>query len=93
MEKYKFSYGLDKTKYIVVDTSSDKPVIINENIKEGTVQQTSEYKYVGLFINEKGNLSSHLEYLRAKARGAIKEMLNISHESHVGKESVRVKLP
>ena len=56
MEKYKFSYGLKKTKYMVVQTGTESQDKIIGNVKEGIVQKTEEYQYVGLWINEKGNL-------------------------------------
>ena len=92
MEKYKFNYGLDKTKYMVIKTGIEQPEAVEEKVKEGLVQETKEYKYVGLFVNEKGNLSTHLEFLRGKARICMKELMRIGHEANVGKEALRVKL-
>ena len=84
MEKYKFSYGLEKTKYLVVKTGYDSPEAVEEYVKQGKVQQTQEYQYVGIWINEKGNLSTHLKFLEQKARSNMKELLNIGHEANVG---------
>merc|ERR1719494_73096 len=39
MEKYKFTYGLDKTKYLIVKTGTELPETITERVKEGIVQQ------------------------------------------------------
>ena len=60
MEKYKFTYGLEKTKYMVIQTGTEPHEKITEQVKAGEVQQTREYQYVGVWINEKGNLSKHL---------------------------------
>ena len=92
MQKYKFSYGLEKTKYMVVHSGSEKAEVITEKVKQGVVEETEKYQYVGLFVNNKGNLSTHLEFLRGKIRDSMKVLLNTGHESKVGKEALRVKL-
>ena len=48
--------------------SGQEQINQNTEVKEGPVQRTYEYQYVGLIINEKGNLSAHLDFLRTKAR-------------------------
>ena len=92
MEKYKFNYGLDKTKYMVIKTGIEKPELVEEKVKEGVVQETKEYKYVGLYVDEKGTLSTHLDFLRGKARNCMRELMSTGHEANVGKEALRVKL-
>ena len=92
MEKYKFTYGLEKTKYMIVKTGKELPETITERVKEGIVQQTNQQKYVGIWMNEKANLTSHLKFLTDKTRVGLKELKSIGHESNVGKEAIRVKL-
>ena len=93
MEKYKFSYGLNKTKYmIVMKTGTEPQDEIIGNVKEGKVQKTDEYQYVGLWVNEKGNLSRHLTFIREKMQSGVREMLSMTHESQVGSEAIRVRL-
>ena len=92
MEKYKFNYSLDKTKYMVIKTGIEKPELVEEKVKEGVVQETKEYKYVGLYVDEKGTLSTHLDFLRGKARNCMRELISTGHEANVGKEALRVKL-
>ena len=38
MEKYKFTYSLDKTKYIIVKSSTELPETIRERVKEEIVK-------------------------------------------------------
>ena len=48
MEKIKkFTYGLKKTKYMVMKTGREKEESIEERVKEGKVEKVDEYKYVG----------------------------------------------
>ena len=58
MEKYKFSYGLNKTKYMIVKTGTEPQEEIIGNVKEGKVLKADKYQYVGLWVNKKGNLQS-----------------------------------
>ena len=48
MEKMKkTTYGLKKTQYMVMNTGREKEEIIEEEVKEGVVQRTKEYEYLG----------------------------------------------
>ena len=92
MEKFKFSYGLIKTKYMIIHTGKDTPEIIDEQVKQGSVEETKEYPYVGLWINQNGNLSSHIQCIKQKVKSSLTELMNTGHESKVGMEAIRVKL-
>ena len=53
MEKRKkFTYGLKKTKYMVIKTGKEKEEEIKEEAKEGEVGRTDEYKWVGFLLSE-----------------------------------------
>ena len=77
---------------MVIKTGIEKPELVEEKVKEGVVQETKEYKYVGLYVDEKGTLSTHLDFLRGKARNCMRELMSTGHEANVGKEALRVKL-
>ena len=77
---------------MVIQTGTEPHEKITEQVKAGEVQQTSEYQYVGVWINEKGNLSKHLQFLKEKVDSGVKELLNTAHESQVGSEAIRVRL-
>ena len=50
MEKLKkTTYGLKKTKHMVMNTGNEKEESIEEQVKEGTVMKTYEYEYLGFF--------------------------------------------
>ena len=50
-------YELKKTKYMVINTRKKSEQAIEEEVKEGIVQETDIYKYLGMVINKSGNLS------------------------------------
>ena len=56
----KYTFGLDKTKYMVVETGTEKEEEIKENIERGMVEKANEYKYVGLWLNSEGDLKTHI---------------------------------
>ena len=60
----KFSYGLKKSKYMVINTGREKEDVIQEKLKKGEVQKINEYRYLGLWFNDKGNLITHIEKLK-----------------------------
>ena len=66
----KFTYGLKKTKYMVIKTGKGYEEEINERVKEGTVGRTDEYKWLGLLLSEEGNLLKHIESKKEENVGA-----------------------
>lgn len=67
----KFTYGLKKTKYMVMKTGKEKEEIIDEEVNSGKVSRTVEYKYVGFHINEDGNCLHHIEKKSQQIEGQI----------------------
>ena len=54
------TYGLKKTKYMVINTGKEPEEVIEESVNEGIVQETDIYKYLGMAINKSGNLKDHI---------------------------------
>jgi hypothetical protein len=93
MEKMKkFTYGLKKTKYMVMKTGREKEESIEEKVKEGKVEKAEEYKYVGLMLSEEGNLLHHLEYKHKKMKGQVVEMKSMASPFNLGPLFVAVRL-
>ena len=44
MENYKFSYGLKKSKYMVMKIGSQDIEEVKESVREGFIEQTNEYQ-------------------------------------------------
>ena len=60
----KMKYHLSKTKYMVVQRSKQKEEDVSEQVKAGNIQRTNKYKYLGITINEEGNLKGHIEEIK-----------------------------
>ena len=87
----KMIYGLNKTKYMVIKTGKGQEEVIEGRVKEGIVQETDIYKYLGLVINKLGNLKDHILGLNRKYE-AINREINATEAKHqVGKEEIIVK--
>ena len=88
----KMMYGLKKTKYMVINTGKEPEEVIEERVKEGIVQETDIYKYLGMVINKSGNLKDHILELNKKSEVINKNIRAIVAKNKVGKEEIRVKL-
>ena len=90
--KKKFSFGLKKTNYMVVNTGREPAEKIEERVKAGVVPQTDEYKYVGLWINQQGNCSTHIEKKAKKVKGEVAALKNLASFYNVGETFLSVRL-
>ena len=93
MEKLKkFTFGLKKTKFMIMKTGKGKDEIIMERVKSGVVGQTDEYKYVGVLLSEEGNLLKHLEDKKKKMKGQVVAMKSLASYHNLGPLFVTVRL-
>ena len=93
MEKEKkISFGLKKTKYMIVKTGTEKEKEINETVKAGRILRTDKCKYLGMTISTDGQLTEHIKELTSRCDTINQEISAIGAKTQVGKEEVRVKL-
>ena len=59
---------------MVVRAGKVKEEDISEQVKAGKIQRTKKYKYLGITINEEGNLKGHLEDLNQKCETISREI-------------------
>ena len=59
----KITYGMEITKYMVIQTSDKKEEEINESVKMGQMQRTHQYKYMGLVLNLIYTLEDYIVYI------------------------------
>ena len=88
----KMRYGLKKAKYMMVKTGKEREEIVQEKLKSGAVQKTETYHYLGITINEEGNLEEHIKVIARKCETISREIDAIGAKNQVGKEEIRVKL-
>ena len=92
MEKEKkISFGLKKTKYMIVKTGREEEEV-NETVKAGRIQITVTYKYLGMTMSADGQLAEHIKELNSRCDTINREICTIGATTLVGKEEVRVKL-
>ena len=87
----KISFGLKKTKYMIVKTGREEEEI-NETVKAGRIHRTDKCKYLGMTISTDGELTEHIKELSNRYDIINKEISSIGAKTQVGKEEVRVKL-
>ena len=86
----KMIYRLKKTKYMVINTGKEPEEVIEERVKEGIVQETDIYKYLGMVINKSGTLKDHILELNRKCEVINGEISAIGAKHQVEKEEIRV---
>ena len=77
---------------MMVKTGKEREEILQEKIKSRAVQKTETYHYLGITINEKGNLEQHIEVIEKKCETISREKDAIGTKNQVGKEETRIKL-
>ena len=89
----KFTYGLKKTKFMIINPDLAHSVEeLNECVELGVVQRAVEYAYMGLLVNEGGNLEDHLKEIETKAKEVARQISGIGSYFQVGEEYMRVRL-
>ena len=88
----KFTFGLKKTNFMVIDSARGKPEEIREEVKSGAVKETDEYKYVGFWINKKGNCQLQIQKKKGKLKGEIIALKSVASYYNMGETFVNVRL-
>ena len=65
---------------------------IDEYVKAGSVTETTEYKYVGMWINKKGNCELHITKKYNSVKGQVLGLKSIASKGNVGAMYVQVRL-
>ena len=93
MEKLKkVTYGLKKTKYIIMNTGREMDEKVTECVKGGKVSETDEYKYVGVWQSKEGNLKLHLEKKKKATKSQISELKSLASYHNMGSVYITVRL-
>ena len=90
--KKKFTYGLKKTKVMVMNTGKEKEEVIEEEVKAGKVNRTDEYKYIGFHLNKQGNCLHNIRTKGKKMKVQIVALKSIASYSNVGESYIQVRL-
>ena len=88
----KFTYGLKKTNYMVVDSARGKAETITEKVKSGAVTETDEYKYVGFWVNKQGNCQLQILKKKGKIKGEVIALKSVASYHNMGETYINVRL-
>ena len=88
----KFTYGLKKTLYMVVNTGREEEEEINEEVKGGKVKKCSQYEYLGFWVNEEGNCQLQIEKRGKKIMGELEAIKSLASYHNVGPSYLNVRL-
>ena len=93
-EEKKFTFNNDpgKTNYLMIKTGykeEKEPVI---KVRKGKVERTKEYRYLGNWINEKGNEERQIEELEKRGNVMATEVMTMVDERKLGKMSTEAAM-
>ena len=77
----KFTFNTDKTKYISMTKKRRTEEEINEQIEQGKVERTKDYKYLGNWIGEDGTAERQIQEMENKGEVISKEITRISYNN------------
>ena len=77
---------------MTIRTGREKQEQIEEEVKEGKIDEVATYSYLGIMLNKEGNLKEHIKETESKASRIIREINGISSKQNVGQEEIRVKI-
>ena len=92
-EKKKFTISVKKSNYMIITNNENKTMEeVHIEVEKGIIQQTKEYKYLGNWINSKGNMDRHLEESEGKIKGMVAEVKRIGNKNKVGVLDLQIQL-
>ena len=77
---------------MIIRTGREKDELIVESVKNGVVQEATEYKYLGLWINQEGNLILHLEKKGNQIKGQVSALMSLASYHNVGPMFLEMRL-
>ena len=91
IKEEKFKFIKKKSKYMVIKSGKDKEEKVNERIKDGEIEKTDEYKYLGNWINERNNVKRQIKEKKSKLEYMISEVKRAGNKELVGNNDARVQ--
>ena len=91
-ENKKFLFSTKKSNVMIIKAGKEKTEEIDIEIKRGKLQETDKYKYLGNWLNNKGNFQTQLDAIKTKAPGMIEELKRIASASKIGECDLKGQL-
>ena len=80
----KFIFSKDKSKCMVIKKGIDKKQDVQASINEGVIEETREYKYLGMWFTEDNYMYKHIKEVDCRIEYMVREIKNAGHANVVG---------
>ena len=77
--RYRISFGKDKSKTMVVGTTKESPEL---KINTMEIDICDHYKYLGETINSKNNIENHIKEIEKKTEAALQTVLYVAGDDN-----------
>ena len=88
----KYTFGLEKTKYMIVNTGKEKEEEFDEELEGGKIRRTYKYEYLGFWISEEGDCSVQIERKNIKVMAEICMIKKMACKENVGNLFLSVRI-
>lgn len=95
MEREKMmEFSTEKSKWMCIANRrrNEEQQNVEGAVKQGKLERTHTYKYLGNYINEKGNMDDQLKHMEKKVNDVIREGNRLCASTKVGKMELEAKL-
>lgn len=75
--KYHIEFGQEKSQTMILQTKNNNPTF---KLGNQILDETTTYKYLGITMNNKNNISDHIKKTKTKVEGAYQTVLQILHD-------------
>eukprot|EP00112_Aurelia_sp_Birch-Aquarium-sp1_P012703 Seg2675.2 transcript_id=Seg2675.2/GoldUCD/mRNA.D3Y31 product="RNA-directed DNA polymerase from mobile element jockey" protein_id=Seg2675.2/GoldUCD/D3Y31 len=91
-ETKKFTFNLEKSKYLVINTRIGKGEEPEIELLNRKMQKAQEYAYLGNYIDEKGNIERQLDEVERKMYRMVKGIKQLGTEDKLGRLSTEARI-
>ena len=88
-EDKKIRFSRKKYKYMVIKSGKGKIEEIKESVKEGIIERTDGYKYLGWWFSEAHNIRRLLHEIKSRTGYMVREIKIMGDKIRVGRHEVK----
>ena len=92
-EEKLWEFSVDKSKWMCIDKNKKnrEREIIDVEVRQGKLEKTDLYKYLGNMVNELGNMDDQLKFMEEKLPGILREGRKMCCSSRIGRYEMEGK--
>ena len=87
-----WEFSVEKTKWMCQSNGKKKLEEIEVEVKQGKIERTKVYKYVGNMVNEKGNMDDQLKLMEGKVNGIVRDGKKMCCKYKIGRYEMEAKI-